>query len=362
MTEESYIKIAIELAKKGKGNVSPGPLSGVLFVKKGKIVGAGYSDKENNNSAEQFAIASSKENLAGSILYSNIESGPGQNSLDDFVLQLKELNISKVVYGTTNPHPEIMGKSIEKIKNSGIETKVGVLEKDCTELNKFYFKSLSEKRPYITLKIALTLDGKIADQKGQSKWISSLDSRCRVHELRAFYDAVLVGKNTVLKDDPELNVRLVEGRDPKRVVIDPRLKIPFTCKLMQKSPENNIIVTSISNINLKNRKSEKLVRKGVKLLDIPLMNNGDLNLRALMKKLFAENITSVLVEGGSRTFSEFIKNKLYDEVLLFMSPKLLGMGLSVVENIGVSSIRNALKLKLNGCEQIGDDILISLVK
>lgn len=362
MNEESYIKIAIELAKKGRGFVSPGALSGALLVKKEKIIGAGFTNNTDPFASEKSAIASSKENLSGAILYSNIESSPGGASVDDFVDELKKFNISKVVYGTTNPDSSVMGKVISKIKKAGIETKVGVLEKECSELNKFYFKSLAQKRPYITLKIAMTLDGKIADVKRDSKWITSVDSRCLVHELRAYHDVVLVGKNTILKDNPELTVRLVEGRNPQRVIIDPNLKIPIKSNLFNHNPGNVTIVTTQENLELKKKKSEKLLSRGVTLLKAPLKKNGDINFNSLSKKLFAQGITSILVEGGSYTFSKFVSEKLFDELLVFLSPKILGSGLCAVENIGITSIRKAMKLKINSVKQVGDDVLISLIR
>lgn len=360
MTDESYIKIAIELAKKGRGFVSPGPLSGSLFVKRGKIIGAGFNNGEVNHSSAISTLQSAKEPLKGSTLYSNLESNLTPESLKEYVEQLVNNEISRVVFGTLNPNVDVNGKVIQEIKSAGIDTKVGLLEEECKELNKIYFKYVAEKKPFITLKIAMTLDGKVADNSGNSKWITCLDSRCFVHDLRTINDAVLVGRNTVENDNPELNVRLVEGRNPKRIILDSKLRSNIESKIYQMSDENTIVIVSQESYKNREKKVQKLIRKGITIIPIPLNKNGEISIKRLVNKLGALNISSILVEGGSQIFSSFIKAKMFDELLVFSSPKILGTGLSAIDNIGLTSMRNSMKLKFKSVQQIGDDVLMTL--
>ncbi|MBZ0199731.1 MAG: bifunctional diaminohydroxyphosphoribosylaminopyrimidine deaminase/5-amino-6-(5-phosphoribosylamino)uracil reductase RibD, partial [Ignavibacteriaceae bacterium] len=216
MTDESYIKLAIEIAKKGNGNVSPNPLVGCVIVKDDRIIGAGFHERFGESHAEVNAIENSKEDVKGSTLYVNLEPCSHIGKTAPCVDRIIEKKIKRVEIGTLDMNPLVSGKGIKKLMSKGIDIKVGVLEKECIALNKFFFKFISQKLPYVTLKAAQTIDGKIADFSGDSKWISCSSSRRYVHEMRSKYDAVFVGMGTVKKDDPSLTVRLAEGRNPKR--------------------------------------------------------------------------------------------------------------------------------------------------
>jgi diaminohydroxyphosphoribosylaminopyrimidine deaminase/5-amino-6-(5-phosphoribosylamino)uracil reductase len=206
------------------------------------------------------------------------------------------------------------------------------------------------------------LDGKIADEHGESKWISSAQSRKYVHELRSKYDAVLVGAGTVKKDDPNLTVRLVEGRNPRRIMIDTDLSIKSTNKLyLNNGDKKLIIITSVKN-SVKKNKIKRLTNCGAHLIFVNEEEKNKLNLKEVLKELGKMKISSILVEGGGGVFTSFVKKNVFDEILLFMSPKILGSGLPVINNIGVKSIRNALKVKIGNCEKIGDDIMVELYK
>ncbi len=193
MSDESYIKLAIEIAKKGIGSVSPNPLVGCVIVKNDKIISAGYHEKFGENHAEINAIEKAKESIEGATLYTNLEPCSHQGKTPPCVDKIIEKKIKKVVVGTNDMNPLVSGNGIRKLKSAGIDVKVGIMENECIELNRFFFKYITEKIPYITLKAAQTLDGRIADKSGDSKWISSIESRKYVHQLRACYDAVLVG-------------------------------------------------------------------------------------------------------------------------------------------------------------------------
>ncbi len=362
MTDESYIQLAIEIAKKGMGNVSPNPLVGCVIVKNDRIIGAGYHEKFGENHAEINAINSATENLEGSTLFINLEPCSHHGKTPPCVDKIIEKKIKRVVIGTLDMNPLVCGKSVKKLKGAGVDVKVGILEKECEKLNKFFFKYISKKIPYITLKAAQTLDGKIADYNGYSKWVSSVDSRRYVHSLRAKYDAVLVGAGTVAKDDPNLTVRLAEGRNPKRIVLDTNLKLKSDRKLFRNNNDKNLIVITSQKSAGKKNKFKRLSSSGVNVIFVKEDENGELDLKSTLRELGKLNIASVLVEGGNKIFTSFIKYNLYDDILLFLTPKILGNGVATIGNLGIYDIRKAVKVKVKSVDTIGDDILVELVK
>jgi diaminohydroxyphosphoribosylaminopyrimidine deaminase/5-amino-6-(5-phosphoribosylamino)uracil reductase len=362
LTEESYIRLALEIAKKGIGRVSPNPLVGCILVKQDRIIGAGYHEKYGGNHAEVNAIEKAKENVEGATLYINLEPCSHFGKTPPCVDKIIAHKIKKVVIGTLDMNPVVSGKGVKKLKASGIEVKVGVLEKECIDLNKFFFKYISKKLPYITLKAAQTIDGKIADKYGYSEWISSMSSRKFVHTLRAKYDAVLVGSGTVAKDDPRLTVRLAEGRNPKRIVIDTNLKLKPNHKIFLKNNDQNLIVITSKKSAGKKRRINKLLSQGTKILFVKENDQGRIDLRNALSELYKNKIVSVLVEGGSGILTSFIKNSLFDDIYLFVSPKILGCGIPVVGSLGVKNLKKSLKVRINSAEKVGDDLLLELSK
>lgn len=361
MTDESYIKLALEIAKKGTGNVSPNPLVGCIIVKDERIIGAGFHEKYGGNHAEINAINSTIEDIEGATLYVNLEPCCHYGKTPPCVDTIIERKIKRVVIGTLDMNPVVSGKGGKRLMDAGIEVKVGVLENDCANLNKFFFKYISKGLPYVTLKTAQTLDGKIADVWGDSKWITSVQSRRFVHKLRANYDSVLVGAGTVLMDDPKLTVRFTEGRNPKKVILDPKLRIPPDNKIFS-SRDNGIFLFTSNKNKTRKKLLNSLHEKGIEVVFVQEDADGLLNLKRVLKALAKREISSVLVEGGSRVFSSFIKTGLYDELNLFISPKVLGEGLSVFGGLAPCSIRKAVKLKMQNIEKFGEDILIELIK
>lgn len=362
MLDESYIQITLELAKKGKGNVSPFPLIGSIVVKNDKIIGAGYLCSADSESPEITAIKNAKENVEGASLYCNLEPcgliEMNQNCID-FIIQSK---VKKIILGMAHPHPVLGGSAIKKFKRAGIEVVTNVLESECRDLNKFYIKYILTKLPFVSLKMATTIDGKIADSSGDSKWISSVESRSFVHSLRSEFDAVLVGYNTVKIDNPELTVRLVEGRNPKRIILDSDLKIDTSFKVLKNNIDHNLIILTSGESKAKKKKLERLDGYGAEIIFVERKKNGTLNLKKALSELASKNISSILVEGGAKVFSSFIKEKLFDEALLFLSPKLLGKGLSCVENLSINKISKAVKLRIKSMDSMGDDAFIRMVR
>jgi len=362
LTDESYIKLSIELAKKGMGKVSPNPLVGCVIIKDERIIGAGYHEKFGGNHAEVNAINSARENLEGASLYINLEPCSHQGKTPPCVDKIIEKKIKRVVVGTLDMNPMISGAGVKKLKAAGVEVKVGLLEKECVELNKFFFKYITKKIPYVTLKAAQTIDGKIADTAGNSKWISSIASRRRVHSLRTKYDAVLVGAGTVLSDDPSLTVRLTEGRNPKRIILDSNLDLTSEYKIIRNNPDKNLIVVTSKKSISKKRRIKKLNSLGAKVLFARENKNGMINLKSAMLELAKNEIASVLVEGGSEIYTSFVRENLFDNIVLFISPKILGPGLSFVNAFGKGTLKNALKVKFVKVETIDEDLLVELAR
>jgi len=250
-----------------------------------------------------------------------------------------------------DPNPLVEG--FKELKFRGIKTKIGILDKEAKKLNEFYVKYMRSKRPFVILKVAMTMDGKIATNTGNSKYITGKDARRHVHKLRSEVDAVMVGINTVLKDNPKLTPRLAQGRDPMKVVIDTELKMPLKCNLM-KHPSKLIIATTNK---APKKKINKFYQKGI---DVIVLNvkKGLVDLKDLMKQLGKKEIASVMIEGGSQLNSSAIKERIADKLLIFTAPKLIGNGLGAVGNLGVTKIDKAVKLKNIEMKKVGKDILL----
>lgn len=362
MADESYIQLAIEIARKGEGSVSPNPLVGCVIIKNNRIIGAGYHQKYGEDHAEINAINSSAESLEGSTLYVNLEPCSHYGKTPPCVERIIKEKIKRVVIGTLDLNPLVSGNGVKALKKAGIEVKVGVLEKECMELNKFFFRYITSKFPYITLKAAQTLDGLIADLNNRSDWISSSESRKYVHWLRARYDAVLIGYETAKKDNPKLTVRLVEGRNPYRVVLDSNLLLKNDLNLFKNNSDDKTVVIASEKSKSKLRKINQLKKNGVTLLFAKSDNKGRLKLKSVIKELSKMQITSLLVEGGSKIYSSFINQNLFDDIYLFVSPKILGGGLKSFSEISSKKISDATKLFIKSSQKIGDDVLLELVK
>ncbi len=362
MNDESYIKLAIEVAKKGQGNVSPNPLVGCVIIKNDKIIGAGYHEKYGENHAEINAIESSKESVEGATLFVNLEPCSHFGKTPPCVDKIIEKKIKRVVIGTLDMNPIVSGNGIKRLKAAGVDVKVGILEKECADLNKFFFKYITKKIPYVTLKAAQTLDGKIADKSGNSKWISSTVSRKIVHQMRSRYDAIMVGSGTIEKDNPRLTVRYIEGRNPKRIILDTNLKLKINHKIFHNNTDGNLIVITSDNNRKKQSKIAKLRSLGVQILFADENKKGLIDLRSALIEIGKLNISSLIVEGGSILLSNFIKSNLYDDVILFIAPKILGSGIDSFGDLGIKSIQKSNRLKIDSLEKVGDDIMVQLSK
>jgi len=291
MDDERWMKRALHLAEKGKGRTSPNPMVGAILVKGGKMVGEGYHAKAGEAHAEIVALQQAGEEAEGAILYLNLEPCTHYGKTPPCVPQVIEAGVKRVVIGMEDPNPLVKGKGIEILRKAGLDVEVGILEKECRRLNEAFCKYILKKEPFVVLKVAATLDGKMATRNGDSKWISGEASRRFVHKLRDQVDGVLVGIGTVLKDNPMLTARIRGGRDPYRIVLDSRLKIPEEAKVIGTSPSKAIIAST--ELAPKD-KIEKLEKRGVQILILD-SKEGRVNLKSCLSKLGEMGMMNLLV-------------------------------------------------------------------
>lgn len=356
--DEKYLLECFKLAQKGAGYVSPNPLVGCVIVKDGKIIGKGYHKQFGKAHAEANAIKQAAEKTEGATLYVNLEPCNYFGKTPPCTDLIISKGIKKVVIGTRDPNPLVNGKGIKKLKKEGIEVVEGVLETESKKLNEFFYKYITQKLPFVTLKIAQTLDGKIADYRGNSRWISNSETLKRVHELRSRYDAILVGANTVRKDNPELTVRLVKGRNPIRVVLDGNLSVSKKSKIFSTAKENPTLLFTSKKGYLKNLNKVIFLKKiGVKIFVIKSKSNI-ISLTTVLKILAKNQIASLLVEGGSEVLAQFIKNHLADKIILTVAPKILGNGIPAINDSIKFPISNPFELENVTYQQYGTDIMI----
>lgn len=357
-TDEQIMTECIQLAQKGKGFVSPNPLVGCVIIKDGNVIGKGYHKKYGEAHAEVNAVTDAKKkgfDLKGASVYVNLEPCSHKGKTSPCADLLINEKVGKVIIGMKDPYEKVNGKGIKKLRSAGIEVKSGILENECKELNKFFVKFVTQKLPYVSLKIAQSLDGKIALNNFKSQWITGEASRKYVHQLRSEYDVVLIGRNTAKYDNPSLSVREVRGRTPYRIVIDKDSSLPENLKLFTDvDKEKTYVLSGISKKSVTEIYSKNIIR--VKEKDQKLV------LKDMLKKLYTMNISSVLVEGGANLYSQFAKTGMFDDVFLFIAPKIVGKGISSFNDFEISKLSEAKSLSLIYTKQFDNDLLIYFKK
>ncbi len=356
MDDEKWMRRALRLAEKGRGRTSPNPMVGAILVKKDEVVGEGYHAKAGEAHAEIIALQRAKEDAKGATLYINLEPCTHYGKTPPCAPQVIKAGVKRVVIGMEDPNPLVRGKGIKTLKKAGLDVEVGILERECRRLNEAFCKYILEKEPFVILKVAATLDGKIATRGGESKWISGEDSRRFVHKLRDQVDGVLVGIGTILRDDPMLTTGIKGGRDPYRIVLDSRLKIPEEARVIGDFPARVVIVaTELAP----EEKIDRLAKKGVRIMTLP-SKEGKVDVKLCLSKLGEIGITSLLVEGGGQINGSFLDEGLIDKLLLFLSPKLIGdhKAPGIFGGGGVSSLQEAIPLKEMKVKRIGEDMLL----
>jgi diaminohydroxyphosphoribosylaminopyrimidine deaminase/5-amino-6-(5-phosphoribosylamino)uracil reductase len=344
---------AIELAKNGRGQTAPNPMVGAVIVKNDEVVAEGYHHKVGQAHAEIDAINNSTENLEGATMFVTLEPCSHVGRTAPCVDAIIAAGISKVVCSTKDPNVLVSGKGIEKLTEAGIDVVIGEQADKSRLLNQDFFTFHEKKRPLIAVKFAASLDGKIATKTGDSKWITSEKTRKLARKLRGDYQAILVGINTVLSDDPHLGVRDSSAHDPLRIVLDSELRTPLDARVLR--DKNVIIVTTEKAILSRIKEFEN---RGIVLVTLP---TETIELEQLLDELYTRNIISLFVEGGSKVISSFIDAKLVDRIYAFYGPVIIG-GDGSLPSIGGSGFETiAESLHVTGIElqQIGQDIFIS---
>jgi diaminohydroxyphosphoribosylaminopyrimidine deaminase/5-amino-6-(5-phosphoribosylamino)uracil reductase len=356
MNDEYYMNLAIALARKGRGYVSPNPMVGAVIVKNGQIIGSGYHRNYGGNHAEINAILNAKEKIAGSTFYVTLEPCCHKGKTPPCVDTIIENKIARVVIGTVDSNPLVSCQGVRCLRDSGIEVTTNILADECRRLNEVFFYYMETGLPFITLKYAQTLDGRIATASGQSQWISSSASLKLAHRLRADHDAVLAGCGTVMKDDPELTVRLVRGRNPVRVIVDSRLRISPESKMLRSaSSVPTLIATTVKKDQLKFTKYQ---HSGTEIITVPPDRNGHVDLKKLFKILAQRNISSVLVEGGAQIITSILKQNLANRLVAVIAPKIIGKGIEAIGDLNIRKLESAKKLSVQKVMRRGEDIII----
>jgi len=358
MSDEFYMKRALTLARKGKRWTSPNPMVGCVVVKDGRIIGEGYHKRFGENHAEINAINSASESLKDSTFYVSLEPCSHYGKTPPCVDRIIDSGASRVVAGVLDPNPAVSGNGIKKLGNHGIETRVGVLENECRDLNERFFTFMTTGIPFVTLKYAQTIDGRIASATGHSQWISSKESRRFAHALRAEHDVVLVGVDTVIRDDPELTVRLVRGQNPVRIIVDSTLRTPENARILgdQKRATTLIALTSQGS----EERRSYLNKRGIETLLIDEDGAGRVDLRKLLIAAGKRGLSSVLVEGGSGIITSFVREGLSDRIVIITAPKILGKGIEAVGDLGIQTVDDSIQLALKKLMKKGDDIIADL--
>ena len=320
-TDEHFMALALRLALRGRGRTRPNPMVGAVLVRDGEVIGTGYHRKYGGPHAEVVAVRNAERDPAGAALYVNLEPCAHHGNTPPCVDMILERRIARVVIGTVDPNPRVHGRSVRALRAHGVPVTCGVLEARCRALNEVFFRYMETGKPFVTLKAALSLDGKIACGTGVSQWISCEASRRKVHRLRSRVDAVLVGSGTVLEDDPRLTVRGVGGAvQPLRVVMDSRLRTPVGARVLTGEAETLIATTD----RAPRKKVARLRAHGVSVEIFPADRQGRPALESVLKRLGERGVQHLLVEGGGKLFTCFVEAGAVDRFLLFVAPVLLG--------------------------------------
>jgi len=355
--EDEYMKRALGLARRGLGKTSPNPLVGAVIVRGEKVIGEGYHHRYGGDHAEVNALRSTQEQAKDATIYITMEPCCHyERKVPPCLGMLVRSGIKKVVLGTLDPHPEVNGRGAQILDRSGIETRTGVLEEDCRRLNQTYFKYIRRGIPFVTLKFAQTLDGRIATATGSSQWISSSASLKLAHRLRSIHDAILVGIGTLLKDNPQLTVRLTRGRSPVRVVADSKLRTPLNSKVLQEQHVAPTIIATTPGADEKKKVSLK--NRGIEVMEVAADGQGRIDLGDLLSKIGTRGISSVLIEGGSQIITSVLSKGLADKIVVTVAPKILGKGIEAVGNLGISEIARSVKLSHVKLYRKGPDLII----
>ena len=373
MPEEKYMRRAIELAKKGSGHVNPNPLVRAVIVRDGEIIGEGYHECYGQLHAERNAIANAKKrgnSLEGSTIYVTLEPCCHYGKTPPCTEAIIEEKIARVVVGSDDPNPLVSGKGFQMLREKGIEVIPHFLKEECGAMNHVFFHYIRTGTPYVAMKYAMTMDGKIACYTGDSKWVTGEESRAHVQTLRNHYKGIMAGIGTVLADDPMLNCRIEGGRDPIRIIADSHLRIPMDSQLVRTAGQQPLIVACLPDAD--EEKAAQLQEKGVEVLRIPGVTTADIteeqkeviSLPVLMKELGARKIDGILLEGGGQLNESALQAGIVDRIYCYIAPKIFGgaQAKTPVEGQGLTRAADAWQFNRIGMQEFGQDILLEYEK
>lgn len=353
----SFMKRALKLAERARGATSPNPMVGAVIVKNGKIIAEDYHKRPGELHAEALAIQQAGKGANGSTLYVTLEPCCHLDKrTPPCTKAIINSGIKKVFVAMTDPNPKVAGKGVRELRNAGVEVVEGLLEEKAGQLNEAYMKYIKTGLPFVTLKVAMTLDGKIATPDGQSKWITGEAARKIVHKMRSANDAVLTAIGTVKADNPRFTARIKSGIDPKRIIIDPDLETPIDYNVCSVPPDT-VIVTKIENSRTKRLNSRLMSEKGLKLIEY---KGERADLGWLMKQLGHMGVTSLMIEGGSSLNSYALQDGIVDKVIFFVAPKIIG-GKESIPAVGGKTFRrleDAFRLHDVKVSKVGDDLMV----
>lgn len=354
-----FMRKALRLALQGEGKTSPNPMVGALIVQQGQIIGRGFHARAGSPHAEILALQQAGDNSRGATLYVTLEPCSHHGRTPPCVDSVIASGVKRVVAAMGDPNPLVSGRGFSKLRRAGVEVNCGVLENEARRINEVFIKYIQTRNPFVVMKAAISLDGKIATANGESKWISSPNSRQMVHHLRNKYDAVMIGVETAIQDDPLLTTRLspeIQQRSPVRIIVDSKLRLPLGSKLVLTASQSPVIVATTAN-SLPEKRSE-LEARGVDVILLP-DSNDRVSLSSLMDCLGSREISSVLIEGGATVNAAALESGIVDKVLLFFAPILIGGTTSpgFVGGAGCKDLASAWSLESISIKNIGPDLL-----
>jgi len=356
--EEQYMNMALQLARQGEGWTSPNPMVGAVLVNEDGVVATGYHRYPGGTHAEVEALNQAGDKAKGSTLYVNLEPCCHFGKTSPCTEALIRAGVAEVVIALVDPNPRVAGKGMERLQEAGINVRTGILEKEARRLNEAFIKFITTGLPFVTLKTATTLDGKVATCRGDTRWITGEASREEVHRLRHRVDGIVTGIHTVLQDDPSLNTRIEGGRDAARIIVDTRARLPLDARVVKLSSEAPTLLAAGENASLENKKI--LERKGVEVITLP-QEGGMVSLSSLLEELGKRNMISLMVESGGTLNYSFLEKGLVDKIYAFMAPVICGgeQAPTSFEGKGATLLREAWRLKEVETEPFGEDLLVT---
>ncbi len=352
--DERWMREALRLARKGLGRTSPNPAVGAVVVRGGRVIGRGWHRRAGGPHAEIFALREAGARARGATLYVTLEPCAHHGRTGPCVEAVLAARCARVVVGAVDPNPRVRGRGLAKLRRAGVSVDTGVLGEEARRMNEDFEKLITTGEPFVVLKLAVTMDGRIATRTGDSRWVTSAASRRRVHELRNRLDAVIVGSGTVLADDPQLTCRIRGGRNPLRVVLDGRLRAPISARVFDGAAPTRLYTRSPDAAKAKRLRARGTdVRRGGR--DRP----G--SLRRVLRDLARDGVKSVLVEGGAGLAARALTDGVVDRLILFLAPKLVGGdGVPAVGPLGVRRMNRAVPLEILLVEPLGPDLAIEM--